>query len=74
MWGTDADHRVHCPDTPTTGKILDHIGEPSTPPPLATARGPPGSDSEETTREDPSWGPPPVDPEPDYDHDQSVSW
>ena len=61
-------------DTPAIRQILDHIGEPSTPPPLATARGPPGWDSEETTQEDPSWGLPPVDPQPDYDHDQSVSW
>jgi hypothetical protein len=61
-------------DTPATRQILDHIGEPSTPPLLATARGPPGWDSEETTQEHPSWGCPPVDPEPDYDHDQSVSW
>jgi len=61
-------------DTPAICQILEHIGEPSTPPPLATARGPPGWDSEETTQEDPSWGLPPVDPEPDYDHDQRVSW
>ena len=61
-------------DTPTIRQILDPIGEPSTPPPLATARGPPGWDSAETTQEDPNWGFPPVDPEPDDDHDQSVSW
>jgi hypothetical protein len=35
---------------------------------------PPGGDSEETTQEDSTWGFPPVDPQPDYDHDQSVSW
>ena len=39
-------------DTPAIRQILDHIGEPSTPPPLATARGPPGGDSEETSQED----------------------
>lgn len=61
-------------DIPAIRQILEHIGEPSTPPPLATARGPPGWDSEETTQEDPSWGFPPVDPETDYDLDQSVSW
>jgi hypothetical protein len=60
-------------ETPAIRQILDHIGEPSTPPPLATARGPPGWDRE-TTEEDPSGGLPPVDPEPDYDHDQSLSW
>ena len=61
-------------DTPAIRQILDHLGEPSTPPPLATARGPPGGDSEETTQEDSTWGFPPVDPQPDYEHDQSVSW
>jgi hypothetical protein len=35
---------------------------------------PPGGDSEETTQEDSTWGFPPVDPQPDYDHHQSVSW
>ena len=59
-------------DTTAIRQILDPIGEPSTPPPLATARGPPGWDSEETTQEDPTWGLPAVDPGPDYDHDQSV--
>jgi len=62
------------PDTPAIRQILDHIGEPSTPPPLATAPGPPGWESEEATQEDPSWGLPAVDPQPDYDQDQSVSW
>jgi len=60
-------------ETPALRQILDHIGEPSTPPPLATARGPPGWDRQRT-QEDPSWGLPPVDPGPDYDHDQSLSW
>ena len=50
-------------DTPAIRQILDHIAEPSTPSPLATTRGPPGWDSEETTQEDPSWGLPPLDPE-----------
>ena len=61
-------------DTPAIRQILDHLGEPSTPPPLAAARGPPGWDRQETTQEDPGWGLPPVDREPEYDHDQSVSW
>lgn len=37
-------------------------------------RGPPGWDIEETTQENPSWGLPAVDPQPDYHHDQSFSW
>ena len=61
-------------DTAAIRQILDHIGEPSTPPPPATARGPSGWDSEKTTQEDPTWELPPLDPEPDYDHDQGVSW
>jgi hypothetical protein len=61
-------------DTPAIRQILDHIGEPSTPPPLATARSPPGWDSAETSQEDPRWGFPAVDLQPDYEHDQSVSW
>ena len=78
LWGDQRAHPVSfgsfITDTPATGKMLEHIGEPSAPPPLATACGPPGWDNEETTQEDPTWGFPPVDLQPDYDQDQSVSW
>jgi hypothetical protein len=73
-WGAPMRIIAFITDTPTIRQILDPIGEPSTPPPLATARGPPGWDSAEPTHEDPNWGFPPVDPEPDDDPDQSVSW
>jgi hypothetical protein len=54
--------------------ILTHIGEPATPPPISPARGPPEwyEDSGETSIEvedDPL-----VQPEPEYEFDQQVSW
>jgi len=57
-------------------KILTHIGEPATPPPISPARGPPewheGSDSGETSIE--AEDDPLVQPEPEYEFDQQVSW
>jgi hypothetical protein len=41
-------------ETAAIRQIRDHLGASSTPPPLATDRGPPGWDSEETIREDSS--------------------
>ncbi len=60
--------------------ILDHIGEPSRPPPIAIARGPPVWDMEEVNMEEVTlddvheWDTPLVDPEPEYNFDQTLSW
>jgi hypothetical protein len=61
-------------DAPAIRQILDHIGEPSTPPPIVTAGGPPGWNRAETTQEDPSCGDYLLSiRSPIYDHDQSLS-
>jgi hypothetical protein len=39
--GRDADHRLHCPAAVDVRAILEHIGEPDTPPCSAQARGSP---------------------------------
>jgi len=58
--------------------ILEHIGEPATPPRVAQARGPPEwyEDSAEDAIDAeacPS-GDPLAQPEPEYEYDQGVSW
>ncbi len=60
-------------DAPTVRQILDHLGEPSRPPPMAAARGPPIWDLEDAPIEDPGEAPP-IDPEPEYQYDQTLSW
>ena len=52
---------------------LDHIGEPSRPPPIAAARGPPEWELEEGDLDDQQWDVP-VDPQPEFNFDQTVSW
>jgi hypothetical protein len=58
--------------------ILEHIGEPATPPRIASARGPPEwyEDSVEDAidAEDYLQGDPLAQPEPEYEYDQRVSW
>jgi hypothetical protein len=56
-------------DGPVIRHILDSLGEPSRPPPIAAARGPPVWD-----REAAEWDAPPVDSEPEDSFDQTVSW
>lgn len=59
---------------PVIRHILDSLGEPSRPPPIAAARGPPVWDREEATLDGMhEWDAPPVDPEPEYIFDQTVS-
>lgn len=60
-------------DGPVIHHILDSIGEPSRPPPIAAARGPPVWDMEEATLDERPWDAP-VDLEPEYNFDQTVSW
>lgn len=58
--------------------ILEHIGEPATPPRIAQARGPPAwyEDAMEhaIAAEAGSAGDPDAQPAPEYEHDQRVSW
>ncbi len=62
-------------DGPVIRNILEHIGEPPRPPPIATARGPPEWDMEEVGLDEMhEWDAPPVDQEPEYNFDQTVSW
>ncbi|GAB6044063.1 hypothetical protein JCM17961_47470 [Endothiovibrio diazotrophicus] len=61
-------------------KILEHIGEPWTPPRIAPARGPPEwyEDSEASAiwgeDEEAGKGDPLAQPAPEYEFDQRVSW
>ena len=52
-------------------RILTHIGEPTEPPPIAPARGPPAWDDEQVQL--PDWEAI-VQPEPEYELDQRVQW
>jgi hypothetical protein len=58
--------------------ILEHIGEPTTPPRIASARGPPEwyEDSAEDAidAEEYPAGDPLAQPEPEYEYDQRMSW
>jgi len=58
--------------------ILEHIGEPDTPPRTAQARGPPEwyEDARENVIDAAAGyaGDPYAQPAPDYEHDQRVSW
>jgi len=58
--------------TDTIERILEHIGEPTTPPPIAPARAPPGQQLE--IDQTPSYALDAVDPIPDLDLDQSQQW
>jgi hypothetical protein len=60
-------------DGPVIRHILDSIGEPSGPPPIAAARGPAVWDMQEATLDERPWDAP-VDLEPEYNFDQTVSW
>jgi len=58
--------------------ILEHIGEPATPPRIAQARGPPewyeGSAEDSSDTVNYLSGDPLAQPEPEYEYDQRVSW
>ena len=56
-------------EAPTVRAILTHIGEPAEAPPLSPSRGPPAWELfDQAVELDP------VDPEAEFDFDQSVSW
>jgi hypothetical protein len=58
--------------------IMEHIGEPDTPPRIAQAQGPPEWYEDATEHAIPaeagSAGDPYVQAAPEYEHDQTVSW
>jgi hydrogenase nickel insertion protein HypA len=58
--------------------ILEHLGEPATPPRIASARGPPegyeDAAEEAIDAEECLLGDPLAQPEPEYEYDQRVSW
>ncbi len=80
----DHPFRQHVPHTTQTESvvvraILEHIGEPATPPRVAQARGPPEWDEESgdvPARDDdgPMPGDPLAQPEPEYEFDRRGSW
>jgi hypothetical protein len=57
-------------------RILNHIGEPATPPRIASARGPPQWDDSGAVflDEERFAGDPLAQPEPDFEFDQRISW
>ncbi len=59
-------------DTPVVRRIFDHIGESSTPPRIAPARGPPEWESEgQAIQQEWASG---LKPEPEHEYDQRISW
>ncbi len=59
-------------------RILNHIGEPAQPPPIAPARAPPQWEEDDGGAdfldEERLTGDPPAEPEPDFEFDQRISW
>jgi hypothetical protein len=62
----------------TVQRILNHIGEPATPPRIAPARGPPQWEEDDAgavfLHEERVTGDPLVQPEPAYEFDQRMTW
>ncbi|MBU0499598.1 MAG: transposase [Gammaproteobacteria bacterium] len=64
-------------ETAVARQILEHIGEPATPPRIAQARGPPEWEGEEPVFDGDHEGfdgDPPILPEPEFEFDQRVAW
>jgi hypothetical protein len=54
-------------------RILLHIGEPATPPPISPARSPPVAEAfdwDQSSADDPEQG----EPAPEFEFDQTVNW
>jgi len=63
-------------DAGTVNKILDHIGEPTQPPRIAPARGPPlweAAAAVDQAGNDPQWDMS-AQPGPEVEYDQTVAW
>ena len=58
--------------TPSVRAILEHIGEPTRPPAISPARGPPARE-DAPLQVDPQYDPL-AQPEPDYVFDQRIQW
>jgi hypothetical protein len=65
-------------ETAPVQRILDHTGEPATPPPIAPARGPPSWEEDDSgalfLNEERCTGDLLAQPEPEYEFDQRVNW
>jgi len=65
-------------EAPTVQRILDHIGEPARPPPIAPARGPPSWEQDDSGHifldEERFPGDSLAQPEPEYEFDQRLTW
>jgi len=59
-------------DSASITRILEHLGEPTRPPPVSPARGPPGW--EKMFDQTPVFDPTAPVPEPEYAFDQRVTW
>jgi hypothetical protein len=59
-------------DTASITCILDHVGEPTQPPPVSPARGPP--EWEAPFDPSPAFDPSEAEPAPTFEFDQTVSW
>jgi hypothetical protein len=57
-------------DPPVVRHILDHIGEPSTPPGISPARGPPEWESRDQSSDKELE----FEPAPEYEYDQRINW
>ena len=77
-WGAEMRIIAFITEAVDVRAILEHIGEPATPPRIASARGPPEryEDSAEDfiDAEERLSGDPLAQPEPESDYDQRVSW
>jgi hypothetical protein len=62
-------------DAPTVRDLLAHLGEPTAPPRIAPARGPPLWAAADPEGVDPGrpWNPS-AQPEPTYEFDQRIAW
>ena len=76
--GTEMHTRAFITEASPVQQILNHIGEPSTKPRIAPARGPPQWEEEDSGAvfldEERFAGDPLAQPEPDFEYDQCISW
>ena len=71
VFAEDEDGQAHFAEAPAVNTILRHLGEPTSPPEVARARGPPVWDP--VTEPVPRWDDSPA-PVPEFVFDQRLSW